>query len=58
MVKTFTRCNIEKSFEDFYNNYTECKICNSNRNLPRYYENKVKISNQKNIFLKKIEKIY
>ena len=53
IVKTFTRCNIEKSFEYFYNNYTECKICNSNRNLPRYYENKVKISNQKNIFLKK-----
>ena len=52
-------CNhyiIEKSIEDFYNKYTECKICNSKRSLKRYYENKDKISNQKNYIMKKIEK--
>ena len=55
--KICTRCNIEKSLEDFYNKYTECKVCNSNRSIKRYYENKDKISNQKKIYHEKKEKI-
>ena len=49
--KICTRCNIEKSLEDIYNKYTECKVCKSNRSLKRYYENKDKISKQKKIIL-------
>ena len=42
--KICTPCNIEKSVDDFYNKYTEWKICNSNsRSVKRYYKNKVKI---------------
>ena len=33
--KICTKCNLEKNIEDFYNNYTEYKICNSNRSLKR-----------------------
>ena len=44
--KVCTRCKIEKNFGDCYNNYTECKICNSKGNLERHHENKEKISNQ------------
>ena len=47
----------KKSFEDFRNNHTDCKICNSNRNLKRHYESKDKLSNQKNYITKKIDKI-
>ena len=35
-----TQINIDKNIEDFYNKYTECKICDSNRSLKLYYENK------------------
>ena len=55
IVKICTRCNIEKSIEDFYNKYTEFKVCNSNRSLKRYHENKKNISNQKKYLLKKME---
>ena len=51
--KICTRCNIEKSIEDFYNKYTECKVCNSNRSLKRYHENKDKISNQRKVYYEK-----
>ena len=51
--KICTRCNIEKSFEGFYNQSTSCKICNSKRSLKRYYENKDKISNLKIYIVKK-----
>ena len=51
--KICPHCNIEKNIEDFYNKYTECKLCNSNRSLKRYYENKDKISNQKKIYYEK-----
>ena len=47
--KICTHCNIEKNFEDFYNKYTECTIFNSNRSLKRYYENKDKSSNRRQI---------
>ena len=45
--KLCIRCNKKKNNEDFYNKYTECKICNSNRTLKRYYEIKDKSSNQR-----------
>ena len=48
--KVCTRCNVEKSIEDFYENFTERKLCINNRNLKRHYENKEKISNQKNLY--------
>ena len=47
------RCNIEKNIEEFYNTYTDCKICNSNRSLKCSYENKDKISNQQNMYYEK-----
>ena len=50
--KICNQCNIEKSIEDFYSKYAECKICNSIRSLKRYYENKVKLSNQKKYYEK------
>ena len=47
-------CNNEKSFDNFYNKYRECKQCNIRRSMKRYYENKDKISNQhKNYYEKK-----
>ena len=49
-------CNIEKSIDNFYNKYRECKQCNSKRSTRRYYENKDKISMQQKIYYeKKIE---
>ena len=51
--KFCTRCNIEKSIEDFYNKYTECKVCNSNRSSKRYHEKKDKISNQQKLYHEK-----
>ena len=48
-----THCNIEKNIHDFYNKYTECKICNSIRCLERYYENKNKLSSQRKIYYEK-----
>ena len=47
--KVCTHCNLEKHIKDFYNNYTECKISNSNRSLKRYCENKDKLSIQRKI---------
>ena len=43
--KICTQCN-KKNIEDFYKKYKERKICNSNRILKRYYENKDKLSYQ------------
>ena len=43
-------CNIEKSIDNFYNKYRECKPCNILRSTRRYYENKEKISNQHKIY--------
>ena len=45
--------NIENKIKDIHNKNTEYKICNSDRSLKRYYENKDKISNQKNIYFEK-----
>ena len=43
-------CNIEKSIDNFYNKYRECKPCNIKRSTKRYYQNKDKISNQQKIY--------
>ena len=46
-------CNIEKSIDNFYNKYRECKPCNIKRSMKRYNENKDKISNQHKKFYEK-----
>ena len=43
-------CNIEKSIDNFYNKYRECKLCNIKRSTKRYNDNKDKISNQQKIY--------
>ena len=34
------RCNAEKSIDNFYIKYRECKACNNERVLKCYYNNK------------------
>ena len=46
-------CNIEKSIDNFYNKYRECKPCNIKRSMKRYYENKDKTSNQYKLYYEK-----
>ena len=46
-------CNIEKSIDNFYNKYRECKQCNIKRSTRRDYENKDKISMQQKIYYEK-----
>ena len=46
-------CNIEKTIDNFYNKYRECKQCNIRRSMKRYYENKDKISNQRKVYYEK-----
>ena len=46
-------CNIEKSVDIFDNKYRECKQCNIKRSMKRYYENKDKLSNQRNLYYEK-----
>ena len=40
-------CNTEKSIDNFYNKYTECKQFNNKRSLKRYSENKDNLTNQR-----------
>ena len=40
-------CNTEKSIDNFCNIYRECKQCNIQRSMKRYYDNKDKLSNQR-----------
>ena len=46
-------CNFEKSIDNFYNKYRECKPCNILGITRRYYDNKDKISNQHKIYYEK-----
>ena len=46
-------CNIEKSIDNYYNKYRECKQCNIKRSMKRYYENKDKLSNQRKLYYEK-----
>ena len=50
-------CNIEKSIDNFYNKYRECKQCNIKRSTRRYFENKEKISNQHKLYYEKIRDV-
>ena len=43
-------CIIEKSIDDYYNKYRECKQCNIKRSMKRYNENKDKLSNQRKLY--------
>ena len=51
--KGYVVCNIEKSIDNFYNKYRECKQCNIKRSMKRYYENKDKLSNQRKLYYEK-----
>ena len=46
-------CNIEKSIDDYYNKYRECKPCNIKRSMQRYNKNKDKLSNQRKLYYEK-----
>ena len=46
-------CNIEKSIDNFYIKYRECKQCNIKTSTKRYNDNKDKISNQQKIYYEK-----
>ena len=46
-------CNIEKSIDNYYNKYRECKPCNIQRSMKRYRENKDKLSNQRKLYYEK-----
>ena len=45
--------NTEKSIDNFYNKYRECKPCNIQRNMKHYYENKANLSNQRKRYFEK-----
>ena len=51
--KVCVNCNTEKGTDNLYNKYRECKPCNIQRSMKRYYDNKDKISMQQKIHLKK-----
>ena len=46
-------CNIEKSIDNYYNKYRECKQCNIKRSMKRFNENKDKLSNQRKLYYEK-----
>ena len=46
-------CNIEKSIDNYYNKYRECKQCNIKRSMKRSNENKDKLSNQRKLYYEK-----
>ena len=52
-TKVCVVCNIEKSIDNFYNKYRECKPCNIKRSTKRYFDNKEKISNQHKVYYEK-----
>ena len=57
-TKVCVVCNTEKSIDNLYNKYRECKPCKIKRSTRRYFENKGKISNQQKIYYKKMEMCY
>ena len=52
-TKVCVVCKIEKSIDNFYNKYRECKPCNFKRSTRRYFENKEKLSNQHKLYYEK-----
>ena len=51
--EVYVICNTEKSIDNFYNKNRECKPCNLQRSMKRYYENRYKLSNQRKIYYEK-----
>ena len=52
-TKVCVVCNTEKSIDNSYNKYRECKPCNIKRSTRRYFDNKEKISNQHKLYYEK-----
>ena len=52
-TKVCVVCNTEKSIDNFYNKYRECKPGNIKRSTRRYFDNKEKISNQHKLYYEK-----
>ena len=52
-TKVCVICNTEKSIDNFYNKFRDCKPCNIKTSTKRYHENKDKISNQQKIYYEK-----
>ena len=52
-TKVCVACNTEKSIDNFYNKFRECKPCNIKRSTRRYFDNKEKISNQQKVYYEK-----
>ena len=50
--------NTEKSIDNFYNKYRECKPCNIQRSMKRYFKNKDNLSNQRKLYYEKKEMCY
>ena len=46
-------CNTEKSIDNLYNKYRECKPCKIQRTMKRYYDNEDKLSNQRRLYYEK-----
>ena len=46
-------CNTEKSIDNFYNKYRECKPCNIQRSMKRYRKNKDKLTNHRKLYYEK-----
>ena len=46
-------CDTEKSIDNSYNKYSECKQCNIKRSMKRFYEIKDKLSNQRKLYYEK-----
>ena len=51
--KVFVVSNTEKSIDNFYNKYGECKQFIIKRSMKRYHENKDKLSNQRKLYYEK-----
>ena len=53
--KVCVLCNTEKSIDNLYNKYRECKQCIIQRSLKRYYEIKGKLSDHRKIYYERNE---
>ena len=51
-------CYLLNCFDISYNKYRECKQCNIERSIKRYFESKDKISNQQKIYYGKKDNFY
>ena len=51
-------CTIEKSIDNFYNKYRECKQCNIQRSMKHTMRRKIDSQTNENYVMKKIEMCY